>query len=234
MQIAAIQKLTLLDFPGKTACTVFTPGCNFRCGYCHNPELVEPEKIKEITKNLILEETFFNFLDERRGLLDGVCVTGGEPALQKDLPEFLKKIRKRGFLVKLDTNGSNPEVLEKLFRQGLLDYVAMDVKASPQKYEEVVGMDAAKKVETAKKLIMQSGVDYEFRTTMVKELINKEEWKKILEFVRGAEKFFLQNFEGKQGCLDKKFNNYHGFSKQELEEMCEEAKDYVRECGVRT
>ena len=133
MQIAAVQKLTLLDFPGKTACTVFVPGCNFRCGYCHNPELVEPKLVEKTAKNLISEEDFFGFLAKRKGMLDGVCVTGGEPTLQKDLPDFLKQIRRRGFLVKLDTNGSRPDVLEKLLRAGLLDYIALDVTASPER-----------------------------------------------------------------------------------------------------
>jgi len=247
MQIAAIQKLTLLDFPGKTACTVFTPGCNFRCGYCHNPELVLPEKIKKL--ELIPEEKFFEFLDKRKGLLDGVCVTGGEPTLQKDLPDFLKKIRKRGFLVKLDTNGSSPEVLEKLLHARLLDYIAMDVKASvlrsstslgatedksPGAYEKLTGMKGVdKKIQASKKLIEQSGVPYEFRTTLVREIHDEKEFKKILEFVKGTERFFLQNFQTRGGCLDSKFEKLHGFKKDELEKMCEAAKGFVKECRVR-
>ncbi len=235
MQIAAIQKLTLLDFPGKTACTIFTPGCNFRCGYCHNPELVLPKKIAVTKKDLIPESAFFNFLEKRKGLLDGVCITGGEPMLQKDLPAFLKKIRKRGFLVKLDTNGSQPESLEKLLRARLLDFVALDVKASPKKYSRLVGVGKiAEKIKISKNLIQQSGVPYEFRTTLVREIHDREEFKEILEFVRGAEKFFLQNFEPKHGCLDPKFEKFHGFTKKELAKMCEEAKKFVRKCGVRS
>ncbi|MBU1089654.1 anaerobic ribonucleoside-triphosphate reductase activating protein [Patescibacteria group bacterium] len=233
MQIAAIQKLTLLDFPGKTACTVFTPGCNFRCGYCHNPELVLPEKIAVAKQDLIPEGAFFNFLGKRKGLLDGVCVTGGEPTLQKDLLQFLKKIRQRGFLVKLDTNGSRPEILEKLFRARLLDFIALDVKASPKNYQNLVRMNVAEKIKISKNLIQQSGVPYEFRTTVVREIHDEEEFRKILEFVRGAEKFFLQNFEPKHGCLDPKFEKFHGFTKKELTKMCEEAKQFVRKCGVR-
>ncbi|MFH1546375.1 MAG: anaerobic ribonucleoside-triphosphate reductase activating protein [Patescibacteria group bacterium] len=233
MQIAAIQKLTLLDFPGKTACTVFTPGCNFRCGYCHNPELVLPEKIAIAKQDLIPEEAFFNFLGKRKGLLDGVCVTGGEPTLQKDLLQFLKKIRQRGFLVKLDTNGSHPEILEKLFRARLLDFIALDVKASPKNYQKLVGIDVVEKIRASKNLIEQSGVPYEFRTTVVREIHDEEEFRKILEFVRGAEKFFLQNFEPKHGCLDPEFEKFHGFTKKELVKMCEEAKQFVQNCGVR-
>jgi pyruvate formate lyase activating enzyme len=234
MQIAAVQKLTLLDFPGKTACTVFVPGCNFRCGYCHNPELVEPKLVEKTAKNLISEEDFFGFLAKRKGMLDGVCVTGGEPTLQKDLPDFLKQIRRRGFLVKLDTNGSRPDVLEKLFKARLLDYVALDVKSSPEGYEKLVGVDVSEKIQSSKNLIMQSGVPYEFRTTLVRELVDEKEWEKILEFVKGAEKFFLQNFEGKHGCLDSAFEKYHGFTNSELKKMCEQATEFVGKCGVRT
>jgi pyruvate formate lyase activating enzyme len=233
MQIAAVQKLTLLDFPGKTACTVFVPGCNFRCGYCHNPELVEPKLVEKTAKNLISEEDFFGFLAKRKGMLDGVCVTGGEPTLQKDLPDFLKQIRRRGFLVKLDTNGSRPDVLEKLFKARLLDYVALDVKSSPEGYEKLVGVDVSEKIQSSKNLIMQSGVPYEFRTTLVRELVDEKEWEKILEFVKGAEKFFLQNFEGKRGCLDPEFEKMHGFTKKELNQMRVEARGVVGKCGVR-
>jgi pyruvate formate lyase activating enzyme len=230
MQIAALQKLTLLDYPTKTAATVFTLGCNFRCGYCHNSELVLQEKF---STEMIVEKDFFEFLNQRKKLLDGVCITGGEPTLQKDLPEFLKQIRRRGFLVKLDTNGSQPEILEKLFKARLLDYVALDVKASLENYKKLVGVDVAQKIESSKNLIMQSGVSYEFRTTLVKELINEKEWQKILKFVKGAEQFFLQNFQTRGGCLDQKFEKYHGFTKAELEQMCEEAGEFVGRCGVR-
>ncbi|MFH0834114.1 MAG: anaerobic ribonucleoside-triphosphate reductase activating protein [Patescibacteria group bacterium] len=229
MQIAALQKLTLLDFPGRTACTVFTPGCNFRCGFCHNPELVLPEKFPK----LILEEKFFEFLDRRKGLLDGVCITGGEPTLQKDLLEFCKKIRKRGFAVKLDTNGSQPEVLEKLFRAGLLDYVALDIKASPENYSALVGVNIFDKVRASKKLIEQSGAEFELRTTLIRELHDEKEFQKILEFIRGAPKYFLQNFSNRGGCLDPAFEKMHGFTNSELEKMRERAKEFVGECGIR-
>ncbi|MFH1375569.1 MAG: anaerobic ribonucleoside-triphosphate reductase activating protein [Patescibacteria group bacterium] len=234
MQIASVQKLTLLDFPGRTACTVFTPGCDFRCGYCYNLELVLPELIEKNKKSFISEGKFFEFLKKRKGLLDGVCVTGGEPLLQKDLPEFLQKVRELDFLTKLDTNGNQPEGLSKLLDKKLLDYIALDVKASLERYEKLVGSArAAEKVQTSRDLIMQSEVEYEFRTTLVRELHDAEEFKKILEFVKGAEKFFLQNFQAKHGCLDPEFEKYHGFSKKELEEMCKQAREFVGECGVR-
>ena len=229
MQIAALQKLTLLDFPGRTAATVFMPGCNFRCGFCHNPELVLPEKFPE----MIPEEKFLAFLDRRKKLLDGVCVTGGEPTLQPDLPGFLKKIRGRGFAVKLDTNGSQPEILEKLFRQKLLDFVALDVKASPENYSKIAGVDIFEKVRTSKNLISQSGVEFELRTTLIREIHDEKEFEKILAFVRGAPKYFLQNFENRGGCLDPAFEKMHGFTSTELAKMAERAREFVGECGVR-
>ena len=229
MQIAALQKLTLLDFPSRTAATVFTPGCNFHCGFCHNPELVLPEKFPE----LIPEEKFFEFLDRRRGLLDGVCITGGEPTLQSDLSEFLKKIRKRGFAVKLDTNGSSPKVLEKLFRDRLLDYVALDIKSSPENYTKLVGVDIIDRVRQSKNFIEQSGVEFELRTTLIKEIHDAKEFTKILEFVRGAPKYFLQNFQSRGGCLDPVFEKMHGFTNSELEKMCERASEFVSECAIR-
>lgn len=233
MQISAVQKLTLLDFPGRTACTVFTPGCNFRCGYCHNAEFVIPERIEKIKDSFIPEETLFNFLKKRKGLLDGVCVTGGEPSLQPDLSDFFEKVRELGFATKLDTNGSKPEVLRKLLDKKLLDYVAMDVKSSPEKYLDFVGIEIADKVAETRDLIMRSDIDYEFRTTVVRELIHENEFKKILEFVRGAKKYALQNFSSRGGCLEPKFEKYNSFTKDELEGMCEQAEEYVEECLTR-
>jgi len=234
MQISAIQKLTLLDFPGRTACTVFTPGCNFRCGYCHNAEFVLPEKIKKISADFIPEEAVFNFLKKRQGLLDGICITGGEPTLQVGLSAFLKKVRRLGFKIKLDTNGSMPKVVRELFYRRLLDYVAMDIKASPENYEKLVGVNVINEIRQTRDLIMQSGVEYEFRTTLVREIVDAEEFKKILEFVRGASKYFLQNFETRGGCLQREFEQYHGFNRLELEEMCNQARKFVGECGVRS
>jgi len=230
MRIASFQKLTLLDFPGRTATTIFTIGCNFRCGFCHNPELVLPEKFPDT----ISEEIFFEFLDRRKKLLDGVCITGGEPTLQKDLPDFLRKIRKKGFATKLDTNGSNPEMLEKLFRENLLDFVALDIKASPENYAKLVGIDIFPKVQASKSLISQSGIEFELRTTLIREIHDEAEFTKILEFVRGAPKYFLQNFQVQGGCLDSTFEKMHGFTSTELKKMAERARGFVGECGVRS
>ncbi len=138
MKISAIQPLTLVDFPNHTACTVFTLGCNFRCHYCYNPEFVLPEKVKEISPHCIPENNFFKFLKKRENLLEGVCITGGEPTIHSDLPEFIKKIKSQNFLVKLYTNDSNPKMLQKLLDENLFDYVAMDIKAHPDDYEKIV------------------------------------------------------------------------------------------------
>ena len=139
MKLSAIQRFTMLDYPDKVACIAFTPGCNMRCGFCHNPEFVLPEKIRELQSDFIEEQTFFNFLDQRRGLLEGVVVSGGEPTIWRDLPDFLRQIKGRGFLAKLDTNGNHPSMLRTLLDEQLVDYVAMDVKTSLAEYGKLVG-----------------------------------------------------------------------------------------------
>ena len=162
MRIAGLQKCTLLDYPGKVACTVFLPGCNFRCPFCHNYELLSQQE------QMMEAEELFRFLQKRKGLLQGVCVTGGEPTLQPELPELLRKIRELGYAVKLDTNGYRPEVLGDILRQGLVDYVAMDLKNGPVQYAQTCGleyMDTAK-IEQSVLLLQESGVDYELRTTL--------------------------------------------------------------------
>ena len=165
--ICGLQKMTLLDFPGKIACTVFLGGCNFRCPFCHNSELFmgKPEKLME-------DEEFFAFLKSRRGLLDGVCVSGGEPTLYKTLPDFLAKIKEMGFLVKLDTNGYRPEVLKALVQQGLVDYVAMDVKNSPAMYAQTVGLEKMElsSIEESLRFLIGGELPYELRTTLVRQL----------------------------------------------------------------
>ena len=184
MLIAGLQKLTLLDFPGKTACTVFTPGCNFRCPFCHNALLVT-----DIDGGTFLdEEEFFSFLNKRKGILEGVAITGGEPTLQRELPLFIKRIKDLGFLVKLDTNGTNPEMLEALIKEGLVDRVAMDVKNDPSLYGETAGLknfDIAG-VARSRDLLLEGRCDYEFRTTVVKGLHTKESLKGAARWIEGA------------------------------------------------
>lgn len=191
MLLKGLQKTTLLDFPGKVACTVFTGGCNFRCPFCHNARLVtEPDPRERID-----EEEFFSFLGKRRGVLDGVCVTGGEPLLQKDILPFLARIREMGFLIKLDTNGSRPDVLKEIFSRGLVDYVAMDLKNSKEKYAVTCGLDAyPEEIDESIDLIMQSGIEYEFRTTVVREFHTAEDMVSMAKWIEGAPRYFLQGF----------------------------------------
>lgn len=179
MKITGLQKLTLLDFPGKTAATVFTLGCNFRCPFCHNAELVVPTHA-ESTQPLLSEQEFFSFLDKRHGLLDGICITGGEPTLQHDLAEFCAQIKEKGFLVKLDTNGYKPDTLKQLLDAGLVDYVAMDIKNSPALYAKTIGFAITQPtqessfnldtIERSMKLLLHSKVSFEFRTTVLVKL----------------------------------------------------------------
>ncbi len=192
MQLCGLQKLTLLDYPGRMACTVFTGGCNFRCTFCHNASLVlEPGR-----DGTIAEEDFFALLEKRRGILDGVCVTGGEPLLQPDLPEFLARIRALGYPVKLDTNGSSPEKLRQLVSEGLVAQVAMDIKAGPAHYPAVIGVpgyDAAPVRESAA-FLLEGRIPYEFRTTVVKGLHTAEDFIAIADWIAGAQQYWLQGF----------------------------------------
>ena len=202
--ICGLQKMTLLDYPGKIACTVFLGGCNFRCPFCHNSELFmgKPEKLME-------DEEFFKFLQSRKGLLDAVCVSGGEPTLYKNLPEFLKKIKELGFLVKLDTNGSNPAMVKQLVASGLVDYIAMDVKNSPALYAQTVGLETVDlaSVEESLRLLIGGSVDYELRTTLVSQLHDRRSiqdmgvWLTSLVTGKKPEKLFLQSFVDRDTVL---------------------------------
>lgn len=188
MRIGGLQKMTLLDFPQKVACTVFLQGCNFRCPFCHNPSLV-------YGTDELSEDNFFAFLKKRQGLLDGVAVTGGEPLLHSDIDIFLQKIKDLGYAVKLDTNGSFPQKLEKLLQNGLIDYIAMDIKNAPEKYDLTAGAkNSFESVRQSAELIMHSGVPYEFRTTVVKELHEDADFHAIGAWLKGAQAYYLQCF----------------------------------------
>jgi len=190
MDISGLQKTTLLDYPGKVACTVFLAGCNLRCPFCHNASLVTRP-----CPNQMREAEFFAFLKKRKGILDGVCVTGGEPTLRPGLPEFLESIKALGYGVKLDTNGTNPALLSGLLRRGLVDYVAMDIKASPNRYREVCGgVDVLEAVQKSVLVLMDSGVDYEFRTTCVKPFHDEASLAQIGQWLQGAKQYYLQAF----------------------------------------
>lgn len=195
IKIGGLQKITLIDFPGQLAATVFLVGCNFRCPWCYSSELVLPEKIKK--QPLISQKYFFDFLQERKNLLGGVVVCGGEPTLWRELPSFIKKIKQMGFLVKLDTNGSNPDLLKKLINQKLVDYIAMDIKAplADKKYQELTGKKISlDKIKKSIELIKNSGTDYEFRTTFVPFLLTKADILQIAREISPARRYYLQNF----------------------------------------
>lgn len=233
MLISGIQKFTLLDYPGKTACVVFTPGCNFRCGYCHNSEFVLPELINKIKDNFIPEKAFFNFLKIRRGLLEGVVITGGEPTIQADLIPFIKKIKALGFLVKLDTNGNCSSVIRQALEEKLLDYIAMDIKTSLNEYQNLAGKQANPiNIRQSIELIKNSGIDYEFRTTLLKQTHNDIIIKEIGELLQGSTRYFLQTFRPGQ-VLDPKFVEYHAFTLPEMEIIAEFFRKFVQHVEVR-
>lgn len=199
MTIEGLQKLTLLDFPGKTACTVFLGGCNFRCPFCHNFDLAARPSAP-----LMGEEEFFAFLEQRKGLIDGVAITGGEPLMRRELPDFIRKIKALGYPVKLDTNGSFPDRLRALVEEGLIDYVAMDVKNAPARYGETVGFQklGLGPIEKSVEFLKSGAVDYEFRTTVVKELHRSEDMVAIAEWLQGAKRYFLQQFKQSEQVPD--------------------------------
>ena len=227
MRIGGLQKVTLLDYPGKVACTVFLPGCNLRCPFCHNPALVLSDRE---TDGLSTEE-LLAFLETRRGKLDGVCVTGGEPTLYEDLPALLRQIRELGFAVKLDTNGTNPDMLEALAQEGLLDYAAMDIKNSPDRYAETCGgVDLLGPVKRSAALLMAGAVDYEFRTTLVRELHRPEDLDAIAAWLAGAPRYYLQNFVDSGNLIGR---GYHGFTAEQLQGFAERVRPFFGAVELR-
>ncbi len=192
MHIEAYQKLTLLDFPGRTAATIFTHGCNFRCPFCHNAGLVVRASEARVEESEILE-----YLKSRKKLLDGICITGGEPLLQADIADFIKKVKDIGYLVKLDTNGAYPERLSELIDMGIVDYVAMDIKNSPEKYPITAGIpqDIVPRIQESVNILKSGRVDYEFRTTVTGNLHTEEDMRAIGEWIKGAKAYFLQPFK---------------------------------------
>jgi len=233
MRIGGLQKSTLIDYPDKVAATLFTSGCNFRCPFCHNPELVLPEEIKKHPE--IKEEEIYNFLEERRGFLDGVVICGGEPTIHNDLPKFIKKIKKMDYLVKLDTNGSNPKMLKEMIDYKLLDYVAMDIKSSKNKYKKVSGVRNIdiEKIEQSVNILRENKIDYEFRTTMVPGLVDKKDVMKIVKWISPAKKYFLQNFEVQGETVDPTFINVNPYSKDYLREIQKEIISFFDVCEIR-
>ena len=226
MNVQGYQKLTLLDFPGRTACTVFTGGCNLRCPFCHNADLV-----RHPNASLSIEGEVLQYLSRRQGLIDGVCVTGGEPLLQPDLIDFIKKIKEMGYLVKLDTNGALPKRLAELLATGLLDYVAMDVKSSPEGYAAATGCEIDPSVfEESIRLLQGSGVAHEFRTTAVKGIHTARDFEAIGKWLANDELYFIQCFKDSGNLLG---NGCQAFSSAETEELLSAARKFLPRASVR-
>ena len=237
MKIGGLEPLTLIDYPGKVAATVFTVGCNFRCPYCYSSEIVIPEKIEK--QPIIPEKEFFDFLDNRKGLLEGVVVCGGEPTIHQDLSLFIKKIKEKGFLVKLDTNGSNPEVLSDLIQGGLIDYIAMDIKGPKEKYGLMTGLNnrwdkaMMEKIEKSIGLLKNSEIDYEFRTTVVPDVLKKEDILKIADWIKPAKKYYLQNYRAEKETINPEFMKKKPYSEEFLLEIQKEISPFFDICKVR-
>ncbi len=228
--IKGLQKTSLVDFPPYISCTVFISCCNFRCGFCHNKDLVDDSpELKEIKESEILE-----FLDLRKKILDGVCITGGEPTLYPDIKGVISKIKEKGFKVKLDTNGSNPLILKELIDSRLIDYIAMDIKNSMQRYSETccVSVDIDK-IKDSIDLIKNSDIGYEFRSTLVPRLHSKEDVDKIGSWLKGSKRFVIQNFRANNNVIDDKYKGINGFSRENLMKFKEILMKYIDEVEVR-
>ena len=233
MNIGGYQKLTLIDFPGTIATTIFTVGCNFRCPFCHNPELVIGSGIKTAGTENKTEQEFFAFLKKRKGKIEGVCITGGEPTLQPDLLEFIQKIKALGFLVKLDTNGARPDILKKLLNLKLLDFVAMDIKNQPKRYAETVGVKVdLERIRLSVNLIRNSRVNYEFRTTVVPGIHSEKDFLEIAKWLSGARAYYLQEYR-EAGILDKNLKKKTKGKKINLEKIMSKISKNFEKMGIR-
>jgi len=234
--IAGLQKLTLIDYPGKLAATVFLASCNFRCPWCYSSELVLPEKIKKQPK--ISKREFFDFLKDRKGLLEGVVICGGEPCLNSGLPSFIKKIKKMGFSIKLDTNGSKPKMLKKLIDSNLIDYVALDVKVPKEKYFQVLGV-AVDEIEQSMEILKENKIDYEFRTTVVPTVLDKYDVMEIAKWISGSSqrfggqgKYYLQNFRPEK-TIDPNFETIKPYDDKYILNIKEVISPFFEICGIR-
>jgi len=254
MQISGLQKLSLIDYPDKMACTVFLAGCNFRCPWCYNPELVFPEMIKN--GNKISEQEFLDFLKTKKGMLDGVVLCGGEPTINAELVDFCRKIKMLGYAIKLDTNGSNPKMLKRLIDEHLVDYIALDVKATKEKYIRVIGVEKQhnfqdlrlkfwdkniiRNIEESIKVLRQGKVDYEFRTTVVPGFLDKKDIVEIARWISPppsighgrVEKYFLQGFRAGK-TLDPSFSKLKPYSKEKMMEILKAIEPFFAICRLR-
>lgn len=230
MKVTGIQKLTLLDYPGVVACTVFTAGCNFRCPFCHNAMLVLPEQIDD---ECLTDDEVFGFLKKRRGVLDGVAVTGGEPLLHADMPEFLARVKELGYKIKLDTNGSNPELLSEIVKNKLVDRVAMDIKNAPEEYARTIGFKSfdIAPVERSKEMLLRGDIDYEFRTTVVKGIHTKESLIGAAKWIEGAKEYYLQQFKDSGNLILP--DGLAAYDEKQMHALADAVRDYVPTVEVR-
>ena len=228
MVFHGFQKMTMLDFPGYVACTVFTPGCNFRCPFCHNSLLVTRMNDSEI----YTEEDILSYLRKRQGVIDGICISGGEPLMHDDIFDFVKKVKELGFLVKIDTNGSYPEKLEKLIDSGNIDYVAMDIKNCPDRYGETVAIPDFdfEPVRNSVQILLQNKIQYEFRTTVVKEFHTPQDMVKIGELIHCAERYFIQHFIESEGNIQQGLTP---LIKEEMENLRLSVSRFVKNAELR-
>jgi len=250
MIIGGLIKTSLVDYPGKISAIVFTKGCSFACHFCYNPLLVWPEETASVTSpntrghlrkletesspTLISADDLFQFLEKRASQLDALVITGGEPTIHRDLPEFIRKVRALGYAIKLDTNGTNPEMLVGLVKDRLLDYIAMDLKGPEAKYSAITNVPADfNKIKKSVKIIMTSGLPYEFRTTVVPGLLEKEDIAKMGEIIKGAEKWYLQKFRSNTALVDENFQGQKPYTDKDMAEMAKTGGKYVEKCEWR-
>ena len=228
MKIGGFQKTSLLDYPNTLSAIIWTVGCNFRCPFCYNKSLVIGKK------ELFSDEEVLSFLDKRKGLLEGLVISGGEPLMQKDIVEFSTKVKKLGYLIKIDTNGMCPEKLKELIHKRLVDYVAMDIKAPKKKYNKLSGVKTdMKKIKESIQIIQNSAPDYEFKTTFVPDLLTKNDIVEIAKDIEGSKRFYLQQFKNEVPLISSKFNNVVPYSKEEFMITLDEIKPYFESCNVR-
>ena len=228
--IGGLKKTSLIDYPDKISTIVFTTGCNFRCGYCHNAGLVSGKSKNEVCST----DSFFDFLKKRVGKLDAVVISGGEATLQPDLIEFVKRIKDFGYLVKLDTNGYKPEIIYRLLENSLVDYIAMDIKAPLDKYAFITNVDIdVVKIKESINLIMSSYIDYEFRTTVLKKQLDYIDFNKIAKLIKGAKKYFLQKFVVQSEILDESLNKEETYTDEEFKRIKEMLQQFINVVEVR-
>lgn len=228
MKIGGLQKTSLLDYPDILSAIIWTAGCNFRCPFCYNKQLVLGKT------EIISEETILSFLEKRRDVLEGLSISGGEPLLQEDIVDFTEKVKKLNYLIKIDTNGAFPEKLKELIDKKLVDYVSMDVKAPKEKYDQLVGVKTdLSKIEQSIDLIKNEAPDYEFKTTVVPGMLNKKDIAEIAKWLEGSKQFYLQQFKSDSPLVSSKLNDVAPYSKEELNEMLQEIKPFFKNCSLR-